>query len=227
MYNNILFIIHLFIDSHRHRANNNNIRSLLQVRVQVANRSHPASYIPTIFMIKPRRDRNCIIVTSRRARAHTHTRRRVLSHVIEHDSASYLLIVGRALGADAPEQRRLVSAPRLAGRHVLALRPLVPMIVRVMVVMVMMVVPEAAEATVPRVGRQLALARFPAPAARLDGRQLQRRGPQRGLVAAGQQQLQHLCVVHALHLFAIDVSDQVAGAETCFERRTARVHGLK
>lgn len=78
----------------------------------------------------------------------------------------------------------------------------------------------------PSVGRQLALSRFPAPATRLDGRELQRRGPQRGLVAAGQEQLQHLRVVHTLHGLVVDVRDQVAGAQARLERRTPGINGL-
>lgn len=130
-------------------------------------------------------------------------------------SVAYLLIVGRALGADPPEKRRLVPASALAGRYVLALRPFVPV----------RVVPEP-EAPVPSVGRQLALSRFPAPAARLDGRELQRRGPQRGLVTAGQEQLQHLRVVHTLYGLVVYVRDQVAGAQSRLERRTPGIHGL-
>lgn len=143
----------------------------------------------------------------------------VTSEVVPKTSANnktYLTVVGRAFGADPAEQRRLVPPPGLAGRHVFALRPLVPVRVRA----------EEAQAAVPRAGRQLAEARLAAPAARLDGRELQRRGPQRGLVAAGQEQLEHLRVVHALHRFAVDVRDQVAGAESRLERRTAGVHGL-
>lgn len=86
------------------------------------------------------------------------------------------LIVGRTFRADSAKQRSLLPAPALAGRYVLALRPLVPVRVRA-----------EPEAAMPRTGRQLANARLATPAARLDGRELQRRGPQRRLVAAGQE----------------------------------------
>lgn len=125
------------------------------------------------------------------------------------------LIVGRAFRANPAKQRRLLPAPALPGRYVFALRPLVPVRVRA-----------EPEAAVPRTGCQLAKARLTTPAARLDGRELQRRGPQRRLVAAGQENLQHLCVIHPLHRFVVDVCDEIAWAEARLECRTPRVHGL-
>lgn len=103
----------------------------------------------------------------------------------------------------------------LACRYVLALRPLVP--VRVM--------PEP-ETPVSRIRRQLALTRFPSPTARLNGRELQRRGPECGLVATRQQQLQNLSVVHSLNRFAVNVRYQVTGVQARLKRRTPGIDRL-
>lgn len=74
---------------------------------------------------------------------------------------------------------------------------------------------------------QLALARFAPVAARLDGRVLERRRAQRHVVAAAQQQVQHLRVEQTLHRLAVDVRDQVSGVEAGLERRATLVYSLQ